>query len=265
MAKVPIAYKAPDKANLEKPDILKLRQLIAVTSDDSYKVADNSYISTEVLDILKDAYALTHDLSSYFIKSDKTRPHMSYYVDTQCDKCKKSTLRSLNKSELFEYIISRSYVCENCKKHLKKVEEDTSIKNTDDRRGILIANTEEYINSYLNPDKRWIDELSIEEKYNSINNVYVDWAVISEYINTTLSYEEFLSTPYWKAIAEKTKKQAGYRCQLCASQDHLVTHHKTYENHGREHEYFIMKNDLIVLCENCHNKFHDILPNREEV
>ena len=33
-------------------------------------------------------------------------------------------------------------------------------------------------------------------------------------------------------------------------------HHKTYEHHGQEHRYL---GDLVLLCRNCHSKFHDKL------
>ncbi len=72
---------------------------------------------------------------------------------------------------------------------------------------------------------------------------------------TLLVFPYFLETPYWKAIAAHTKFRAGYRCQLCNSRMGLVTHHRDYGIHGREHAHIY---DLIVLCSYCHQKFHDI-------
>nr|DAW76172.1 MAG TPA: Protein of unknown function (DUF968) [Bacteriophage sp.] len=40
-------------------------------------------------------------------------------------------------------------------------------------------------------------------------------------------------------------------------------HHKTYENHGREFNRDIADSDLIVLCRECHEKFHDKLSDKE--
>lgn len=68
-----------------------------------------------------------------------------------------------------------------------------------------------------------------------------------------MNYRDFLSTPYWKAIAAHTRYKAGYRCQLCNSGANLTTHHRNYRIHGREHAHV---NELIVLCKHCHEKFH---------
>ena len=52
------------------------------------------------------------------------------------------------------------------------------------------------------------------------------------------------------------KYKANYKCQLCNNNSLLNTHHKNYNRHGLEHVYW--KEDLICLCQNCHEKFHDI-------
>ena len=72
-----------------------------------------------------------------------------------------------------------------------------------------------------------------------------------------MGYYDFLKTPYWKAIAAHTKYKAGYRCQICNSADHLVTHHRDYSIHGLEHAHI---HELTVLCDDCHNKFHNQFP-----
>ena len=77
--------------------------------------------------------------------------------------------------------------------------------------------------------------------------------IVWRYINS-MDYHTFLKTPYWKAIAEKVKSRAKYKCELCYSSNNLVTHHKTYKRHGYEHLYW--REDLICLCDKCHEKFH---------
>lgn len=69
-----------------------------------------------------------------------------------------------------------------------------------------------------------------------------------------LSYEEYLQTPYWQERRKRALEYADYRCQLCNNTSILHVHHRTYENLGREPD-----NDLTVLCESCHEKFHDIV------
>lgn len=67
------------------------------------------------------------------------------------------------------------------------------------------------------------------------------------------SYDEYLKTDYWKAVAQEVKKRAGWRCQLCNSQHDLMAHHRTYEHRGNEMEHL---SDLTCLCRRCHEIFH---------
>jgi len=69
-----------------------------------------------------------------------------------------------------------------------------------------------------------------------------------------MPYKEYLQTEHWQALRYDSLKRAGFQCELCASKGELHVHHKTYERHGYEY-----KKDLIVLCANCHAKFHNKL------
>lgn len=76
-----------------------------------------------------------------------------------------------------------------------------------------------------------------------------------------MPYKDFLTTPYWDIVRKYKMHRAGYRCELCSARDVLNVHHKTYENHGNEHNHL---DDLTVLCRDCHAKFHDKLVARED-
>ena len=77
-----------------------------------------------------------------------------------------------------------------------------------------------------------------------------DWFIISSKID----YKCYLKTMVWDNTRKKKLKEAGYKCQLCSKTDaELHVHHNTYERIGDED-----MNDLIVLCESCHKKFHNI-------
>lgn len=69
----------------------------------------------------------------------------------------------------------------------------------------------------------------------------------------TMPYQAYLKTDHWQALRSKMLWKVGYKCQLCnASNISLHVHHRTYENRGQE-----PYTDLIVLCANCHQEFHD--------
>lgn len=74
------------------------------------------------------------------------------------------------------------------------------------------------------------------------------------YILRTMPYSAYLNTPEWKERRLHKLKRAGFRCELCHCDGKLNVHHKTYERRGDESD-----TDLIVLCSNCHAKFHDKL------
>lgn len=67
-----------------------------------------------------------------------------------------------------------------------------------------------------------------------------------------MPYYEYLKTPEWKARSLAAMKRAWFKCQLCGKDKvKLSTHHNTYENRGNED-----RQDLIVLCEDCHEEFY---------
>lgn len=116
--------------------------------------------------------------------------------------------------------------------------------------------TSYYLENYLNPNKIWDKKIAPKQRIDQIRYAEVNWQTVFNHIKG-MDYQNFLKTPYWKAIAAHTKYKAGYRCQLCNSASSLVTHHRSYDIHGREHEHM---HELIVLCNYCHNKFHDQIP-----
>jgi len=131
--------------------------------------------------------------------------------------------------------------------------EDQSYKNeSQNEQGKIEKTTSSYIESYLNPNQKWDRTTSGRQRIDLIRGANVNWVAISDHIKE-MDYQAFLATPYWKAIAAHTKYRAGYRCQLCNYSANLATHHRSYHIHGREHAHL---NDLIVLCNNCHQKFH---------
>lgn len=69
-----------------------------------------------------------------------------------------------------------------------------------------------------------------------------------------MKYEEFLQTDYWKLVSEQARINAHYKCQLCGCNDKkLNVHHNTYEHRGEEFKHM---EDLVCLCEDCHNFYH---------
>jgi len=69
----------------------------------------------------------------------------------------------------------------------------------------------------------------------------------------SLTYNDYLTTDYWKEVSRRIKARAGWKCQVCNSPHGLEAHHRTYEHRGNEIEHL---EDLICLCRKCHSSFH---------
>lgn len=134
-------------------------------------------------------------------------------------------------------------------KEFRKILEETNRKK-------VSQNTSYYLENHLNPNKNWDRCVSPKERINQIRYSNVNWKIVSDYIKG-MEYQDFLQTPYWKAIAAHLKFKAGYRCQVCNSSYDLVTHHRNYRIHGFEHAHM---HELVVLCDDCHSKFHGQIP-----
>lgn len=100
-----------------------------------------------------------------------------------------------------------------------------------------------------NEDKK--DKILLERKN---DRIYKDFIELSKKDNRKVEYKEYLNGEHWKDIRLKALDRAGNRCQLCCNTDNLNVHHNTYKNIGHED-----LKDLVVLCRECHSKFHDKL------
>lgn len=186
-----------------------------------------------------------------------------YKCELVCSRCGKRYTESLNKTKLFRhfgYISKRQeddkseMVCKECDDLIKRAKEAEQAEfrlNNIERKA---RNTDSYIEVYLNPNCSWKKGIKTYDKIQELKRVRdnLNWDAIIKYTKE-LSYDEFLRTPYWMAIAEYIKYRANFRCQMCNSDENLITHHRTYKHHGDEIHHM---EDLICICRDCHEKYH---------
>ena len=67
-------------------------------------------------------------------------------------------------------------------------------------------------------------------------------------------YKRYLQSDEWKEKREKIMVFWDFKCALCFSPRGLQVHHRTYARVGNER-----LQDLILLCNRCHGKFHETL------
>lgn len=189
----------------------------------------------------------------------------AYPVELPCANCCAMFYVILSKTSFMDVLKGGSeddrnflkFECEQCKSQSDAKKTEESEREKEERIKIYESNTNRYIENYLNPNRQWNAGVKTYEKWNSIIQYGVDEQKIASHIKG-MPYYDFLKTPYWKAISEKKRGQAKFKCQLCNCEGKLATHHRTYDSHGFEHCHL---QDLIVLCDGCHTKFHDKEPN----
>jgi len=68
----------------------------------------------------------------------------------------------------------------------------------------------------------------------------------------TMPYHDYLKTHEWHTLRQQVLLRDAYSCRICACPDNLEVHHRSYKRRGEE-----SLSDLIVLCADCHQSFHD--------
>ncbi len=74
-----------------------------------------------------------------------------------------------------------------------------------------------------------------------------------------INYKEYIQSDEWKEKSKKWILEAG-ACERCSSGYGLTCHHKDYKNLGHER-----RKDVMVLCWNCHKKYHRVGDKRIKV
>lgn len=96
------------------------------------------------------------------------------------------------------------------------------------------------------------DEVSKFKEYIESQKKYYENELEIQRNLKTMPYQDYLKTSHWQERRQRHLQSAGYRCQICNSNDDILdVHHRTYERRGSE-----LFTDLIVLCRDCHNLFH---------
>jgi 5-methylcytosine-specific restriction endonuclease McrA len=130
----------------------------------------------------------------------------------------------------------------------------------------MLSNEERYVElaegflKVINRFHRGLDKFSeticadcqiLQEKEEALNKAEEEQAAKRVQELKTMPYKEYLQTPEWQAIREKSLEIAGYRCEVCNAEKSIDIHHRTYERRGEE-----CSGDLVALCRSCHTLFH---------
>lgn len=72
-------------------------------------------------------------------------------------------------------------------------------------------------------------------------------------------YHAYIKSAAWAQVRRAYYATHPRRCRRCGATSALELHHKTYRHLGRELDHL---DDLVCLCEDCHDKLHGGEPRR---
>ena len=108
-------------------------------------------------------------------------------------------------------------------------------------------------------DKLSINKNAYKKGSNIIYELFFNWVIDGKEESVPVGsfiykdYNEYLNSDHWYRIRNIKIEEAEYECQLCRDDNKINVHHNNYDNLCME-----KSSDLIVLCESCHKKFHNI-------
>lgn len=231
------------------------------------------FIDSELVDILCSVSSPNMIKGFADPKTDTSLSKVPYKIELKCPNCGDTFVREGNREIILKILrttrnsrrdthfwwCNRDIELLWCNKCLSEKEERDRIeKERIEEENKAFRNF--YIDQYLNPNRSFKPEIRPWERISIIMDKFKYDEIINNAVNS-LTYNEFLNTPYWEGVRQYKLKQAEYKCELCGKSGTLNVHHKTYDRHGMEHVRKVADKDLVVLCKDCHEKFHEKLIN----
>lgn len=193
----------------------------------------------------------------------------TFLVTFECHQCRVAVTQGMGKSKIEKLLQScrtellppktnkrgrtvERPLCAGCQSEVHRAEREARRNQSEQWADKVEMRRKHFCENYLDPERAWNKSTPHIQRWNAIESG-TRFDVSAEI--KALEYSEFLKTPFWKAVAWRVKKRAGFRCQTCGTSSGLDAHHRSYELHGYEHTYEGMK-ELIALCRECHVKFH---------
>ncbi|MBU2395662.1 MAG: HNH endonuclease [Gammaproteobacteria bacterium] len=95
-------------------------------------------------------------------------------------------------------------------------------------------------------EKRWINLNDFAKAYEYARKFFYPELYLTR-------YQKYLRTDHWKRKRQESFDYYGNSCVLCGEESNINVHHRNYDHLGKED----VRRDLIVLCRECHRKFHN--------
>lgn len=260
---------------MDKEQIERIKLLL---NDDPKFIEHDAIFPQELIEFVR-KHKAGNKLCRLFkpFKASEDKYELGVYVGCIILECSNRTLRRLNKTEFVDFLSNSEYkrvylneekerkfaqACSaECEMEYKRIQAEKSAQKYAEiaqRKKLeeqsIIKSTESFISQYLNPNYSWNKDVKFGRRFNILKSdlLKCDGSIVTDSIKE-MDYYDFLKTPYWVGVRSKILIRDNFKCSLCASKENLAVHHKTYENHGQE---VYNLDDLITLCEDCHQHFH---------
>lgn len=228
-------------------DIELFRQILS--NENPGYIAPGDCLNKEIIELFS---LYSKDAVMPLFKPIPDGVRFTYFIEQKCPSCGEYFYARKTKDAIFRYIknpTAKKYQCPNCRYGIKdsetKIDKSSEVyKHSHD----MLMNL--YLECCLGPG--YFIESSLKGRLKVLLNPDVEYDRVKKRI-LSMDYQDFLRTPYWATVAEMVRKRDNYKCQECGSMENLNVHHKTYENHGDEIHHI---EDLICLCQKCHEKHH---------
>ena len=246
-------------------------KMIITTKDNKDKrlIMSGDFIDNELFETLCNTTQKLANKAFYSYSSTEIIKS-NYDVEIKCSDCGSMHVENGSKTAIFNTIRKlkgyHSYygnalntLCNECLRKLQ-YEKEKQEKLAKEEYETRVASETDYYKKYiLDPNMEFDDDTSTKDKIETVMHIgCADENSIKRKIKS-MQYSDFLKTQYWEGVRCYKLRKADFKCELCGTKGKLNVHHRTYENHGLEHRRSVADKDLIVLCEKCHKKFHDII------
>lgn len=225
-----------------------------LSQDDGY-IEDGDFLDYKTVQLLV-KYPITKINPLFKKVLSKDKGQLCFFAEAMCSKCGSIFSKSYTKTTILTFFSDikkgNEILCDKCAVEKEKQEKAILARREELYREEVSRNTEDYICKYLDPEKCWKNNTKHYQRWRIITGNMVDSEIVAKHIKE-MDYYDFLKTPYWKAVADRVKYRANFKCQICNSSENLNVHHRTYDNHGKEIYHL---GDLICLCKACHEKHH---------
>lgn len=234
--------------------MIDVDQMVAFLYGDPYLIAPGETLTPQIQRLIV-PHSPSVSMRMFRGGKGEDGKYPEWEVEIECRQCGSPFTVKMTKTKLLEHFQrmrkgEQGRLCADCEQIQNELKRKEAIEMGIRIEEIRRENTEAFIRGYLTPFAS-CGECNGRMIYN-LRRLGVNDSTVEAFIKS-MKYRDFLNTPYWKIVAAYVKYKAKFKCQICGKSGVLNVHHRNYEHHGME---IYHTEDLVCLCDECHNLYH---------